>query len=112
MAKTLIWKGGDPYPGWPASDHEEPDADLYREKLASGLYRTPDSKEDESLLEQQKASKALANAQAAKAAKEAAQRAQATADAAQKEADDRKAQAEARMVAARATLKEAEHGKN
>lgn len=115
MAKTrlLIWKGSGPYPGWPASDHEEPDAELYQAKLASGLYRTPDSKEDESLLEQQRAAKAQANAQAAKAAKEAAERAQAAADAAQQEAADRKANAQARLAAARQTMKEVDsNGKN
>jgi len=108
----LIWKGGDPYPGWPASDHEEPDPELYQAKLASGLYRTPDQKEDESLLEQQRAAKAQANAQAAKAAKESAERAQAAADKAQQEAADRKANAEARMAVARAAVKELDDGKN
>jgi hypothetical protein len=104
----LIWKGGDPFPGWPASDHEEPDPEVYQAKLASRLYRTPDSKEDESLLEQQRARKAQVNAQAAKDAQYAAERAQAAADAAQKEADERRARARAQMAAAQRTMKEAE----
>lgn len=114
MAKTgtLIWKGGDPFPGWPASDHEEADPELYQAKLASGLYRTPDAQEDTTLEEAKRAAKALANARAAKEAKEASERAQAAADAAQKVAADRKANAEARLAVARATLKEADNGKS
>lgn len=114
MPKTrlLIWKGGDPFPGWPASDHEEPDPELYQAKLASGLYRTPDEKEDTTLEAERRAAKAQANAQAAKAAKESAERAQAAADAAQQEAADRKANAQARLAAARATLKEVDDGKS
>jgi uncharacterized protein with WD repeat len=116
MAKTdskmLIWKGGGPYPGWPASDHEEPDSEVYQAKLASGLYRTPDSQEDANLEAERRAAKALANAQAAKAAQEAAQRAQEASDKAQREAADRKAAAEARLAAARATLKEVDRGES
>jgi len=108
----LIWKGGNPYPGWPASDHEETDPDLYQAKLASGLYRTPDGKEDATLEAERRAAKALANAQAAKQAKEAADRAQEAAEQAAKEAADRKAAATARLAAARRTLKEADDGPN
>jgi len=36
----LIYIGeGRWYPGWPAEDHEEPDAKLAAAKLASGLYK-------------------------------------------------------------------------
>ena len=108
----LIWKGGDPFPGWPASDHEEPDPVLYQEKLASKLYRTPDAKEDNALYEQQQAAKALADANAAKAAQESADRAQVMADAAAAEAERKRANAEAARVAARRRLEEAEHGAN
>lgn len=30
-------------PGWPASDHEEADLDLARQKIASGLYEDADA---------------------------------------------------------------------
>jgi hypothetical protein len=113
MAKTtlLIWRGGDPYPGWPASDHEEPDPKLYQEKLASRLYRSPDDDEaaEQALAEQHaKAAKANANAQAAKAAQAEAERAKAAAERAAQEAADREARAKASVAAAKATLKEVE----
>jgi hypothetical protein len=109
----LIWKGGDPFPGWPASDHEESDPELYQAKLASGLYRTPDAQEDTTLEAERRAAKAQANAQAAKDAQEAAERAQAAADAAQQVAADRKDRAQAQLAAAQRTMKEAEeHGKS
>lgn len=40
IGKTLEEAGGVvPLPeGWPASDHEEPDKDLAREKIKSGNY--------------------------------------------------------------------------
>lgn len=41
----LLWdvkeakrRGADGIPGWPASDHEEPDEKLAREKIRTGLY--------------------------------------------------------------------------
>ncbi len=106
----LIWKGGDPYPGWPASDHEEENPELYEVKVASGLYAQPGAKEDTALFEQQQAAKALADANAFAAAQEAAERAQAMADAAAADAATKKANAEAARVAARRRLEEAEHG--
>jgi hypothetical protein len=30
-------------PTWPASDHDEPDAELARQKIASGLYEDADA---------------------------------------------------------------------
>jgi len=114
MAKIqyLIWRGGDPYPGWPASDHEEPDAKVYQAKLASKLYRTADDKEDEVVLVEKAAAKALANAQAAADAQAEAERAQVAADEAARLAADRKANLAARIAAAQRTIKEVEGGKD
>ena len=107
----LIWKeGGDPYPGWPASDHEEPDPVLCEWKLASRLYRTADDKEDAVAKAEAKAAKAQANASAAKAAKEEAERARAAEERAAALRADREANLGARLAAARATLKEVEGG--
>lgn len=110
-AKTetrLIWNGGDPFPGWPACDHEESNPDLYQAKRASGLYRAPDDKEDATLEAERRAAKALANAQAAKAAREAAGRAQEAAERAQRDAAERRERLRQRMAAARASLASAE----
>lgn len=108
----LIWKkGGDPYPGWPASDHEEPDPELYQRKLASRLYRTPgddDKAELEERARQERAKKAQANAQAAAAAQAEAERARAAAAQAAQEAAEREAQAKASIANAERTLKEVE----
>ena len=112
MAKKtnlLIWKGGDPFPGWPASDHEEPDPELYQAKLASGLYAEPGAKEDNALFEQQQAAKALANAQQAADAQASAERAQVAADEAGRVAAEKKAGAGAALAAAHRRLEEAEH---
>ena len=115
MAKKtnlLIWKGGDPFPGWPASDHEEPNPEEYQRKVASGLYAEPGAKEDNALFEQQQAAKALVDANAAAEAQAAADRAQAAAEVATEEAATKRANAEAARVAARRRLEEAEHGAN
>ena len=107
----LIWKeGGNPYPGWPASDHEEPDPVLYEQKLASGLYRGPDDREDAVIKAEAKAAKAQANAAAANAARAEAERARLAEEAAARLRADREANLGARLAAARATLKEAEGG--
>jgi len=42
----LIYIGnGAHYPGWPSSDHDEPDEEVYAAKLASRLYRSETGKE-------------------------------------------------------------------
>jgi hypothetical protein len=117
MGKMLIWRGtGDPYPGWPASDHEEPDAVLYEQKLASGLYRTPDDDEAELLKLEAKARKAQANAAAVRVAKEQKEQAEAAEKLAAELKADRQANYQARLANVRRTLKEAEgevgHGAN
>lgn len=107
----LIWKeGGDPYPGWPASDHEEPDPVLCELKLASRLYRTADGKEDAVVKAEAAAAKAHANAAAAKVAKEEAERARVAEQQAAALRADREANLAARLARARETMKEAEGG--
>jgi hypothetical protein len=111
-SRLLIWQGGDPYPGWPACDHEEERPAVYQAKLASGLYRTPDAQEQGLVDKERRARKAEANAKAAREAQEAAERAQGAAEQAEREAADRQDVADARLAAARQTLKEAEDGES
>lgn len=84
MAGKLIYIGDGAFlPGTPTADHEEPDEEEFKVKIASGLYRSEtgrEIKEREAVL---KAAKEKANAKAAEIAKAEAADARAEVNAAE-----------------------------
>ncbi|KPJ64879.1 hypothetical protein AMK68_00145 [candidate division KD3-62 bacterium DG_56] len=103
MAGKLIYIGDGAWlPGAPAADHDEPDEEAFRAKIASGLYRSESGREIREREAAARKAKEAANAKAGRIAKSEAAEARSDAEsarAAAEAAEERARSAEARAAA-------------